>query len=196
MNGRGEWMREIRYIRAITERPARRAGWRRAERRRAMASAQSGYSLIEVLISVMLVGTVIAALAAGMLTMVTATRSVSEQQRLEAGVLSFTEWLRAQDYGECAGPGYFHGLHPNLPLGAAGRWEWREEDRLTARVDDVKYWQNDGPEDGEYGEYGTSCTPGDDLGRQRLNVTVALDGGPSTTVQVVVRDDIAPAERP
>ena len=49
----------------------------------------------------MLVGTVIAALAAGMLTMMGSTRATAEEQRLQAGLLSLTESLKASPYLPC-----------------------------------------------------------------------------------------------
>lgn len=146
------------------------SGARRSARR--ARGAQSGYSLIEVLIAVMLVGTVVAALAAGMLTMMNATRSTSEQQRLQAGVLSYTEWLRSQTYTDCA----------------TSYSSWTGEG-VKGKVDGVRYWvRAPGAAWGD-GSFATTCNAANEQGRQLIDVTVSLDGGPSTTAQVVLRKD-------
>ena len=158
-------------------RTARSSGARRAAARRgspATSRGQSGYTLIEVLIAVFLVGTVVAALAAGMLTMMSATRSTTEQQRLEAAVLSYTELLRSQAYVDCAGTG----TYPTFDDGNG----------ITGRVDAVRYWAV--ASGGAWGAepFATNCAT--DLGRQLVDVVVQLGaGGPDTTAQVVLRRD-------
>ena len=135
------------------------------------AGEQRGDTLVEVLIAVMLVGTVLAALAAGMLTMMGTTRSTTEQQRLQAGVLSYTEWLRSQAYQPCATtyPGW-------------------DGDGVSGRVDTpVRHWQRAPGAAWGDGSFADGCAS--DLGRQLVDVTVTLDGGPSTTAQVVLRDE-------
>ena len=132
--------------------------------------SQSGATLIEVLIAVFLIGTVIAALAAGMLTLMRSTGSTAEQQRLAASVMSYTEWLRSQAYRDCAAPGDFG--------------TWTELPRATGRVDDVRYW-NVAPGANWTSAFADACSS--DQGRQLLDVTVELDGGPTTTAQVVLR---------
>jgi prepilin-type N-terminal cleavage/methylation domain-containing protein len=157
-----------------------------ADSRRRHASRRhngdGGYSLIEVLIAVMLVGTVIAALAAGMLTMINATRSTSEQQRLQAAVLSYTESLKSSPYLRCGeaptpSPAAYTTSHNAQP----GRWE--PVDGMTAEINSVEYWHNSGA----YGDYQSSC-PAVDQGRQRLTITVTLPGGASASGPVVMSE--------
>ena len=131
-------------------------------------AGQGGYTLIEVLIAVFLVGTVVAALAAGMLTMMSATRSTAEQQRLEAGILNYTEYLRAQTYVDCAG---------SYPT-------WTG-DGVSGEVDEVSYWQIDSGLAWGAAPYTDTCTT--DRGRQLVDVVVRLDGGPEARAQVVLR---------
>jgi Tfp pilus assembly protein PilV len=140
-------------------------------RPRRRSTSQAGATLIEVMIAVFLIGTVIAAIAAGMLTLMRSTRTTSEQQRLAVSVLSYTEWLRSQAYTPCATPADFATWSP-LP-------------QVEGRVDSVKYW--DVAAGAAWGSepFGSSCTT--DQGRQLLDVTVQLDGGRSTTAQVVLR---------
>ena len=145
-----------------------------AARRRhdATARGEAGYTLIEVLIAVFLVGTVVAALAAGMLTMMSATRSTTEQQRLEAAVLSYTELLRSQTYADCAGTG----TYPTFS----------GDNGITGRVSDVRYWVV--PSGGAWGAQPFADACATDLGRQLLDVELQLGpGGPETTAQVVLR---------
>jgi prepilin-type N-terminal cleavage/methylation domain-containing protein len=133
---------------------------------------QSGYSLVEVLVAVLLVGTVLAALAGGMLTMMLATASTSEQQRLEAGVLNYTQVLRSRPYVDCARPSSFP------------TWE---QGGVRGRVDAVRYWNVPGGQAwGGASAFQAGCST--DQGRQLLDVTLELvDGAERSTAQVVVR---------
>ena len=135
-------------------------------------SGQGGYTLIEVLIAVFLVGTVIVALAGGMLTMMRATASTTEQQRLEAGILNYTEHLRSQTYGDCAS---------SYPGWSAGG--------VSGEVTDIRYWRV--PSGNAWGAepFADSCST--DLGRQLVDVVVRLDADTDTeaTAQVVLRRD-------
>lgn len=152
---------------------------------RAAARSQSGASLVEVLISVMLVGTVVAALAVGMLTMVGATRSTAEEQRIQSALLSFTESLKASPYLPCGGSpsptaSAYVSSHASTPQ------RWTPPAGMTASIDDVEYWHDAGT----YGDYRATC-PGADGGRQRLTVTVRLDDGRRGSAEVVLADRLS-----
>ena len=135
----------------------------------------------------MLVGTVIVALAAGMLTMVRATQTTAEEQRLQAALASFTESLRATDYLPCGDsppptPGAYETAHEAQP----GHWDPATADGvLSAEIIEVEHWVSATP--GPYGAYEDDC-PSDDEGRQLLTVRVELDGGREGVAQVVLSD--------
>lgn len=63
-----------------------------------------GFSLTESLAAILLVTTVILGLAAGILTTVRATRTVSQTQRSEAMLTDATEAIKAQPFVSCATP--------------------------------------------------------------------------------------------
>lgn len=59
---------------------------------------QAGYSLVESLVAILLVTTVILGIAAGILTTVRATRTVSQVQKSEAALTDATEQIKAAHY--------------------------------------------------------------------------------------------------
>lgn len=132
----------------------------------------SGYSLVEVLVAVLLVGTVLAALAGGMLTMMRATAATSAQQRLEAGVLNYTQVLRSRPYVDCAPPSSFP------------TWD---QDGVRGRVEAVRYWSVPGGDPwGSTSAFEAGCST--DRGRQLLDVSLELaDGAEHASAQVVLR---------
>jgi Tfp pilus assembly protein PilV len=66
--------------------------------RRRSSAGQAGYSLVESLVAIMLVTTVILGIAAGILTTVRATRTVSLVQKNEAALTDATEQIKAAPY--------------------------------------------------------------------------------------------------
>jgi type II secretory pathway pseudopilin PulG len=176
---------------------------RRGRSRRRSApgqTVQGGYSLIEVLVSVVLVGSIVLALAAGMLTLVRSTRSTSEQQRVETALSGLTESLKSTSYLSCEDgeptPEQYRQAHDRQPdawqprpgLQSKGR-EFRDW-----RITRVEHWH---PGDaGQYGSYRAGC-PSRDFGRQRLTVTLVPtpDGGqrPAATVVLSQRLSGAPS---
>ena len=148
---------------------------------------QDGYTLIEVLIAVMLVGTVIIAVAAGMLTMMRSTRATAEEQRLQAALASFTESLRATDYLPCSGsPAPTAGSYEAAHEAMSGHWDPAAVDGIEdAGITDVDHWVSSGG----YGEYQDDCPTTGDEGRQLLTVRVTLDGGERSGVAQVVLSD-------
>lgn len=79
---------------------ARRAGRLEASLR---ARSQAGFSLTESMAAILLVTVVILGIAAGILTTVRATRTVSATQKAEAALSDATETIKAEPYVRCAG---------------------------------------------------------------------------------------------
>lgn len=66
------------------------------------ARSQAGFSLTESLAAILLVTLVIMGIAAGILTSVRATRTVSETQKAEAALSDATETIKAKPFVPCA----------------------------------------------------------------------------------------------
>lgn len=86
------------------ERPGPTAKGSGATGHAARARTDAGFSLTESLAAILLVTTVILGLAAGILTTVRATRTVSQTQRNEAMLTDATEAIKAQPFVPCATP--------------------------------------------------------------------------------------------
>ena len=172
-----------------TARPLDPARSRRAAhpRRAARQRSQSGFSLIEILICVVLVGTVILALAAGLLTLVKTSNATSQRQQIQLALGSMTESLKVGPYLPCQ----------TLPANEAGAvaayeaayasWPQRwspSKSGMTARITGIQYW-NSATE-----QFEDTCPPPAgsgvrDQGTQRLDVEVDWRGRQGTA-QVVI----------
>ena len=163
---------------------------------------QRGYGLLEVLIAIMLMGTVLAALSAAMLTLIATTSATSDQQRLQAALNSYTESLKAGTYTACGATGSPPVVYPT----AAEVQEAHDGDPAAFRpavgsgiavaVVDVEFLSSASaaaPSGGTgttmvngVGEYRSVCPASGDAGRQRLTVTATLAGRAPVTGSVVV----------
>ena len=142
--------------------------------------SQQGASLIEVLISVVLVGVVILGLAAGMLTLIGTSTSTSERQQIQLALGSFTESLKAGAYETCtsnsavATPATYQAAYDAWP----SKWT-PPQGSMTSGITRVEYW------DSQLAEFVDSCPNAGDQGTQRLTVQVDWQGR-SGTAQVVI----------
>ena len=128
----------------------------------ARARTQAGFSLTESLAAIVLVTVVILGIAAGILTTVRATRSVSETQRAEAALSDATEIIKARPYQRCADLSTY-GTIPDVT------------------VTTVEYLQA-----GAAGEkFAPTCDPTTDAAQR---ITVVIDG---RSADVVKRDPTA-----
>ena len=142
--------------------------------------SQQGASLVEVLISVVLVGVVILGLAAGMLTLIGTSTSTSERQQIQLALGSFTESLKAGAYETCtsnsavATPATYQAAYDAWP----SKWT-PPQGSMTSGITRVEYW------DSQLAEFVDSCPNAGDQGTQRLTVHVDWQGR-SGTAQVVI----------
>ena len=142
--------------------------------------SQQGASLVEVLISVVLVGVVILGLAAGMLTLIGTSTSTSERQQIQLALGSFTESLKAGAYETCtsnsavATPATYQAAYDAWP----SKWT-PPQGSMTSGITRVEYW------DSQQAEFVDSCPNAGDQGTQRLTVQVDWQGR-SGTAQVVI----------
>lgn len=163
---------------------------RRAHRRahRGASVGQAGFSLIEALVAVALMGTVILAIAAGMVTLMGTSAATSSQQRLQASLTSFTESLKASPYLPCS-PGGAPPATPAAYTTSFGQWPGRWSAPVgVARADitGVEYW-TPAPNAAALGQFAATCPTAGDQGAQRLTVRVELTDGTATTGQIVLR---------
>ncbi len=152
-------------------------GVARARRRPSAPSGQAGFSLIEILICVVLVGTVILALAAGMLTLVRTSSGTSQRQQIQLSLGSYTESLKASPYLPCNGP-----VPPTTSSYEAAYGAWPErwtpvKPGMTARIIEVEFWDETA---GPQGAFVAACAGGLDQGTQRLTVQIDWRGRTGT----------------
>ena len=152
-------------------------GVARARRRPSAPSGQAGFSLIEILICVVLVGTVILALAAGMLTLVRTSNGTSQRQQIQLSLGSYTESLKASPYLPCGGP-----VQPTTSNYEAAYGAWPEhwtpvKPGMTAQIVEVEFWDETA---GPQGAFVAACPGGLDQGTQRLTVQIDWRGRTGT----------------
>lgn len=165
--------------------------------RRTAADSQAGFSLIEVLLAVMLVGTVILSLAAGMLTLVRTSAATSQRQTIQLALGSATENLLVAPYTECqkaplgaaAIATYYDGLFHAWP----GAWTPSRSGMSGAKITKVEFWNTD--PDGNAatadGRFQDTCpvyaaVPGTTRDQAIQRVTIQIDyAGRRGTAQVV-----------
>lgn len=135
---------------------------------------QRGSSLIEVLIAVVLTGSVVLAIAGGLLTLVKTSADTSDSQRTQLLLNNFAESLQASDYVPCDTAA---GMGPSTYMDAllAAEDGWTPPADAEASVDNVEYWSTDGASPGFVGECpttGDASPVPDDQGTQRLSISV------------------------
>jgi type II secretory pathway pseudopilin PulG len=143
--------------------------------------------LIEVLVAVVLAGLVIAAISAGMFTMLRVTGATSHTQRMATALMNTTESLRATAYRPCDSiPAPSSTSYDQDHRSDPGAWEPAADSGITASVTDVQFWAGAGA--GGFGDFQATCPPGGDQGRQRLTVTVSMAGRADVTGTVVIAE--------
>ncbi len=159
-------------------------------------AGQSGYGLLEVLIAIVLMGTVLAALSAAMLTLLATTSAASDRQRMQTALNSYTESLKASTYEACRTTGtpsavlptaaQVQGAHDGDPAAyrpAAGSG-------ITVVVVGVEFLSSApaAPSPATTGTYSSTCPAEGDAGRQRLTVEVRLAGRSPMRGNVVIAE--------
>lgn len=176
-----------------------------ARRRRLAAADQRGLSLVEVILAIMLIGTVILSLAAGMLTLVRTSASTSERQQMQLALGSITENLLVSPYVPCqfapTNPGAAAQFHDAQYHAWSGAWSPSLPGMSEARIVGVEYWSTNPDNNASTtdGAYRTACPPDPsgpstprDQGTQRITVEVSMNGGTPSTAQVVVSARVTP----
>lgn len=148
------------------------------DRRRSLSlnfhGAQTGASLIEVMIALLLLSLVISALAAGLITFMKVNAMTSQHQQMTHAVGNTAEALKAAPYRMCDSPtgGAATAAQYDQSYGAwAFRWEPLED--MTVRIINVEFWN---PTSRDFtSDAGIACHAGDP-GAQRLTIEVSWRG--------------------
>jgi hypothetical protein len=138
---------------------------------------ERGTTLVEVVLTVVLVGLVVVTLVSALFTMTVASDRHRRLAVADAELRRYAEWLRARPYVVCAPAGAaspygFDAIDdPDVPTG------------LTARVVGVELWRYDDPSEGLAGEWvavAPDCGASGgqvDAGLQRVVVELQSDAG-------------------
>jgi len=176
-----------------------------ARRRELAVADQRGLSLVEVILAIMLIGTVILSLAAGMLTLVRTSASTSERQQVQLALGSITENLLVSPYVPCqfapTDPAAAAAFHDGRYHAWPGSWVPSLPGMSAAKITRVEYWNTDpdGNPSTTDGAYRSACPPDPsgvpatrDQGTQRVTVEVSMNGRPPSTAQVVLSARVTP----
>jgi Tfp pilus assembly protein PilV len=126
---------------------------------------ESGASLLEVLVAVVILAIAATALVGGLLTSITVSDVHRKQTTAGAVAQDYAEKITGILYVECATPAAYALAPAAVPVPAG----------YTAAVDSVEYWNGSA--------FGGTCTSG---GVQRVTVRVGSDDGRATEKAVVV----------
>jgi Tfp pilus assembly protein PilV len=134
------------------------------------AARDGGESLVELLVTVVILGISTAGLSAGLLSVGQASTMQRQQVLAQNALRSWAEQISAGTYTACAGAGAFTAPSPALPSG------------FTATVTKVEYWNGTS-------SFASSC--GTDSGIQQVTLRITAQNGLSPAlnqdVAVVVR---------
>ena len=133
--------------------------------------SQSGFTLIEVLIALMLAGVVVLGLASGLFTLIRSTNATMQRQQIQVALSNLGESLKAAPYLPCDDPA---DATVQAYQDAYDAWgvRWTPPVGMTARIVGVEYWDR---ATRSYVDAATACAAGDQ-GAQRLTVQVDFSG--------------------
>lgn len=137
---------------------------------RRLGRSESGYLLIEVIISIALTSMVILGLAVGLVTAVRSSTAADRQQAKDSALSSAAESIRSMDYptpaGTCPTASEYQAAFDSYVLSGLG---WSAPDALVA-VDQIEHW------DPVSGSFGSAC-PVADPSVHRLTLELTFSDG-------------------
>src|SRR5262249_28454100 len=144
------------------------------------ASREDGFSLAELLITILLVSVTFVAILTGLITTIRVSTAHRTQATTDALVRSAAEWVKDSSQNPyrttCAGPSMYTLTGLPMPTG------------YSATISRVDYW--DGAAPAATGTYDlsshiqTNCVPAGDKGLQRITIVATAPNGQATeTVQ-------------
>jgi prepilin-type N-terminal cleavage/methylation domain-containing protein len=147
-------------------------------------SREDGFSLAELLITIVLVSVTFVAILTGLMTTIRVSASHRTQATTDAVVRSAAEWVKDISHNPyrttCNGPAMYSLAGLAMPTG------------YSATITKVEYWDGIAPADtGTYdlsSHIQTTCQGGSDKGLQRITIVATAANGQATeTVQVMKR---------
>jgi prepilin-type N-terminal cleavage/methylation domain-containing protein len=142
------------------------------------ARGQAGVSLIEVLITVVLMGTAMVAFCSGMFMMVKTSQVTQTKARLEGELRKLSEAVRVSTYQEC--PGVLDTAYPApATLYSVPAW-------TNAPTTKVWHWNGSPPVNGVY-NFVDNCPAGADTGVQKIQLTVTAKDGLKESIDIIKR---------
>lgn len=146
---------------------------------RVRLDSEAGFSLAEVLVTVVIVGITFAAVLGGLVTAITVSDYHRKQATADALARDSAEWVKnsvSTVYEPCASTGSYSLSGITLPSG------------YTATVSGVEYWDGIGPTGSAYNPTFVGTCPSPDKGLQRITITTSSSDGRATeTVQITKR---------
>lgn len=142
-------------------------------------ASDDGFSLVEILLTIAIVGIAFAAILGGMVTSIVVSDLHRKQAVADALARSAAEAVKdhAVAYVECAGPNAYRDALPAAPSGYA------------VSITDVRYWDGAAPAIGApYAPAFRASCPTSDQGMQLITVRArSSDGSAAETVEIVKR---------
>jgi len=146
--------------------------------------SEDGFSLAELLVTIVLVGVTFVAILTGLMTTIRVSASHRTQATTDAVVRSAAEWVKDVQQNPyrttCNGPAMYSLNGLAMPTG------------YSATITRVEYW--DGAAPASTGTYslssniGATCPAGGDTGLQRITiVAMSADGQATETLQILKR---------
>lgn len=147
---------------------------------------QSGYSLLEALIAIVLTSMVIVGLAGALLAAIRSSEVARRVQRADSALGSFTESLKTMPYPDAGdlAVGNCPSVTEYQAAWSAYADRWIPPADIAVSISGIEHWQPTGTDKGSF----TAACPAvgeDDPYANRLTVTVEIDGD-SRNAQVVV----------
>ena len=148
--------------------------------RRHDIASDAGFSLVEIMITVAIVGITFTAILGGLIASITVSALQRKEATADAIVRSAAEVVKDSDknpYKNCAGPSAYSLSGLSVPSG------------FSAKITDVQYWSWDGnPVPAGYAVgFKGSCPPSDNGIQQITIAATSTDGQATETVQVIKR---------
>ena len=129
-----------------------------------VGAPQSGFTLVEILITLVLAGLVVLGIATGLLTLVRSNAATDERQRIDQALGNMSEGVKALVYDDCvAGAEPTAASYQSAYDGASS--SWLPPTGMTARVTDVQFWNRTTQ------AFDDAC-PSGDQGAQKVTIEV------------------------
>jgi prepilin-type N-terminal cleavage/methylation domain-containing protein len=148
-------------------------------RRRLNMQSEEGFSLAEILVTIVIVGITFTALLGGLMTAITVSGFQRQVATADTVARSAGEWVKdsvQNPYAATCGSGAYSLSGLSVPSG------------FSVAIINVEYWDGVGPSSGGYSPAFVSSCPSTDKGLQRITIrATSSDGEATETVQVIKR---------